>query len=613
MLCPRCKTENSGNSNICTNCGSHLRATVPTRHNKAKQLWMIGSALILAVGFFLVYRFVLSGKKTPAQMETSAVESPIHELTPEAQASLRHTIGKVRIKTSVGMDLAQIETAIMSRNWVALPVCASLAGDDWIFHSAEWGETEGAQIVLGMWEPGNPVGLWKLDNSIDLDSLELSPWNRGTRLEWHSLNRDRSIGQIPVISPQQAGHFTSIAIQKEVAEPGVFTQNDQIVGWTFGEWMERGILWDPPQGFKLEQVASLRVTRFVDVISANWQESHFSKGLAVGADATSIESLELLTEGFLLYAQFPSEFKPSSLHPESVSAQIHTLAWKLINNGFSKDVVDVLSDDIILKANNLELLKDATLARVNTYDHWKALQYLERMKRRFFGGGKPFTGDLNMFHAQLYKDWIKRSIDEELFSSGRIAFEAGKSLFPNDTDLHLLGVNLAVAENDWERAEELIKIRTYPQEFQEKVASLESLIEKKIEEEFAVVIHFNPGTRRIPAKAYLNHQVWQNFIIDTGATISLIPSSAAEALRLKVTRNTPVRGVSGVAGVTLAYEVILNSIELKGFKVRNMPVLVVDMPGASDTGLLGNDFLKHFDIEIDNQNGILKLRPRRQY
>ena len=613
MICHHCKTENLRGSNICTNCGSHLRATLRPRSKKTRQLGILVSVIVLGVVFFLVYKFILPGKDEPSAVGTAAIESPVYELTPTAKTSLRHAIGKVFVKTSMEADLAQIEAAIVSRNWIALPVCACLGGKNWIFRSSELGGMDRAQVVIGIWKPEDPVGLWKLEKGMDVDSLELNPWNRGSPLEWHSLNMDRSIGQVPVLSPKQAGQFTSIAIQNDIAESGVFTQSDRIVGWTFGEWMERGILWDPPQGYELEKAVTLDVTEFVDAISSSWQETYFRRGLAMRSETTPVERLELLAEGFLFYPQFSSEFKPPSLRAESVIQQIHMLTSKLLEDGFSKEVMDLLSDDLILETDDWKLLKDATLARVKAYDHWKAVQYLERLKRNIFSGGESSPADLDVFHAQLYKDWIKKSIDDKFYHSGRIGFEAGKSLFPNDVDLHLLGVELALAEKDWERAEELLKMRAYPREFQEKADSLESLIEQKIEEEVAVVIRFNPGSNRIPVKARLNNQLWQNFIIDTGATISLIPSSAARALGLKVTRNTPVRGVSGVAGVTLAYEVILRSVELRGFEVRNVPALVVDMPNAYDTGLLGNDFLKNFDIEIDNQNGILKLRPRRSY
>jgi len=614
VLCPNCKTENLGTSNICTNCGSHLRATVQTRHKKTTQVWMLVGALVLIVGVFLVYKYIITGNKTTlVQEETFAIESPIYELTPEAQVSLKHAIGKVISQTSIGVNLAQIDTAIVNNNWIALPICACLGGNVWTFHSVESPGMERPGIVSGIWKPGNPVGLWQLEKNTEYDSLELASWDRGVPLEWHSLDMARSVSQVPVISPKQAGYFMSIAIQDDVAGTGVFTQNDQIVGWTFGEWIEGGILWDPPREFRLEEAVALDVSEFVNSVSSQWQETLFSMGVAARENTAPIDRLRLLAEGFLLYPQFSPEFKPPSLRPESISTEIHTLTSELIKDGYSKDVMDVLSDEFILEVENPELLKEATLARVNAYDHWKAVQYLERMKRRLFSGGERYPSDLDAFHSQLYKDWIKKSIDEGIFYSGRIGFEAGKSLFPNDVELHLLGIDLAISEKNWERADELLKMRSYPQRFQVKVRLLETRIEEKLDEERTVIIHFSPGSSNIPVKAHLNRQIWQDFIIDTGAEVSLIPSSAARALGLKVTRATPVRGLAGIVGVTLAYEVVLDSIELKGFSVRNVPVLVVDMLLQSDVGILGNDFLKNFDIEIDNQNGILKLRPRKRY
>jgi clan AA aspartic protease (TIGR02281 family) len=590
-----------------------MRATVRTRHNISTWFWVLFGAFVLCVGFFLIHKFVITGdKSTPAAVETAAIESPSYELTPKAQASLRHAIGKVVTRTSMGIDLGQIEAAIFSRSWVALPVCACLDGEVWVFQPADSVRMDSAQIEAGTWTSGNPVGLWQLEKGREYDSLGLAPWNRGDPLEWHSLNRDRSIGQVPVISPKQAGYFTSIAIQDDVDELGVFTQNDRIVGWTFGEWIEGGILWDPPRGFDLEKAVALDVAEFVDAVSSQWQETQFNRGLARKADTERIAKLELLAGGFLLYPQFSSEFKPRSLHPESIAAEIHTLASELVDDGYSQDVIEIFSDDFIIAVENPELLKEATLARVDAYDHWKAVQYLERMKRRMFSGDESYPSDLDTFHSKLYKDWVKKSIEEGIFHSGRIGFEAGRSLFPNDAELHLLGIDLAVAENNWERAEELLKMRSYPQRFQTKARLLESLIENKLDEEKTIVVRFRPGSKAIPARAQLNRQVWQDFIIDTGATRTLIPSSAATALGLKVTRATPVRGIAGVTGVALAYEVTLESIELSGFSVRNLPVLVVDLPVEEDVGLLGNDFLRNFDIEIDNNNGILKLRPRKR-
>ena len=46
------------------------------------------------------------------------------------------------------------------------------------------------------------------------------------------------------------------------------------------------------------------------------------------------------------------------------------------------------------------------------------------------------------------------------------------------------------------------------------------------------------------------------------------------------------------------------------FLVSNLEALIIDIPGYRDYGLLGQNFLNNFHIEIDNQNGILLLKKR---
>ncbi len=608
MLCPRCKSENLGSSNVCSNCGAPLRATILTPHKKDVRLWIIVGLFIVLAGIFLIYRFVIPGISTQMGKEPSSIQSPTYELTPEFQERLIYAIGKVINQTLLGETISEIDSAVVSGNWIALPICVCLGGNSWIFRSAEGNASVEAQITAGQWTAGDPVGLWQLDQSKEYQSLDLAPWQRGEPIQWYSLNRERSADQITILSPKEAGYFTSISLPQNITEPGVFTQNDRVVGWTFGTWMERGILWNPPQGFLPEP--TLSVTEFNGAFSSSWQETQFAKGLAMRDEVQPTVKLEVLAEGFLLDPQFSSEYKPPALRPEAIAREIHSLVSELIKDGFSKEVTDSLSDEFIIKVANPELLKDAALAYVNAYDHMKAVQYFERMKRRLFRSEEQYPADLDIFHAQLYKDWITRSIEERVFYSGWIGFEAGRSLFPGDVELHLLGVDLAVAEEKWERAAELLAMRTYPQRFRDMAQEMESLISERLDAERTIVLRFNPGSTLIPTRAYLNRQVWQDFVIDTGASVTTIPSRTVEALGIRITDRTTVRSVATASGVGLAYEVFLDSIELQDFRVKNVPVIILDMPGHPDVGLLGNDFLKHFDVEINNENGILKLHPR---
>ena len=57
-------------------------------------------------------------------------------------------------------------------------------------------------------------------------------------------------------------------------------------------------------------------------------------------------------------------------------------------------------------------------------------------------------------------------------------------------------------------------------------------------------------------------------------------------------------------------EVILDSLELGGWTVRDVRVLVHDLPGQTELGLLGTNFLRNFDMDLKLDQGILELRPR---
>jgi clan AA aspartic protease (TIGR02281 family) len=139
---------------------------------------------------------------------------------------------------------------------------------------------------------------------------------------------------------------------------------------------------------------------------------------------------------------------------------------------------------------------------------------------------------------------------------------------------------------------------------------LESLITKGLDEVRNAVIRFRPGSDQIFVRARLNRDLWQDFLVDTGANCTTIPSSTFIALGLKITNRTKISYVTTASGYGLAFQVMLDSIEIQGIRVRNLEVLIVDMPGSPDEGLLGTNFLNRFNMEIDNENGILRLSPR---
>ena len=566
---------------------------------------MLPSILLLIAGAIALYWVIQSDRLIPDQNGRLITVDSKPERTTQSETSLQYTLGSVAIHNSHGEKTAQIETAVMNGNRIAIPACAGLGGDSWIFSSAQSGQV---RIREGVWSSGNPAGLWQIGQGREYDSLELAPWNRGEMLEWYSLDMIRSVKRVDVGSPKKEGAFTSASVPRKIREPGIFIQDNRIVGWTFGVWMERGLLWDGYEDAIFDQ--KLSVSEFVNGASLNWQEAQFSKGLAVGKDTSPLERFRTLAEGFLFRPQFSSALKPRLLLPGSITSHLCSLASQLIQTGFSKEVVDILSDQILSKASDPELLKRATLARINIYDYWKAARYFERMKKRLSREGVPFTSQFEQFHVKLYKDWIRDALDRDDIRSGRMAFETGKRIFPEDAELHVLGIQQAVSEKNWGEARQLLSMRSYPQNLLAQVKHLEQLLTEKLDTKKIVYLRFAPGGTEITVEASINQSVKQYFILDTGATHVTISSKTADRLGLKITENTPVRPIRTASNVMLAYEVTLNSIEIGDLRADNIVALIIDLPGVPGVGLLGNNFLSHFNVEIDNQNGILKLSPR---
>ena len=118
-----------------------------------------------------------------------------------------------------------------------------------------------------------------------------------------------------------------------------------------------------------------------------------------------------------------------------------------------------------------------------------------------------------------------------------------------------------------------------------------------------------PGARSIPAKATLNGDLAQDFIVDTGATTTTIPSATARDLGIRITPATPRRMVSTAGGRVEVPEVRLSSVDLSGARVLDLDVLVLDIPGQPGLGLIGTDFLRHFRYQVNTDEGTLLLEP----
>ena len=112
------------------------------------------------------------------------------------------------------------------------------------------------------------------------------------------------------------------------------------------------------------------------------------------------------------------------------------------------------------------------------------------------------------------------------------------------------------------------------------------------------------------------------FILDTGAGMSAIEQQLADRLNLRTLGYDELAGTAGVQKVPLKqldaltpfrrlmpvgeltqYGLVATAQDLSGFRVP--------MPGTPEAGLLGNDYLRHFVVEIDFNPPALHLsRPQ---
>lgn len=113
----------------------------------------------------------------------------------------------------------------------------------------------------------------------------------------------------------------------------------------------------------------------------------------------------------------------------------------------------------------------------------------------------------------------------------------------------------------------------------------------------------------VPAK--LNDKSAARFVVDTGASYTIISQAAAKELQIDFENNPTIVPFHTANGTIQAPLVSLKSIEIGGLELKNVTVAVHDIfPDAAITGLLGQNVISQFRVDIDNKNGVLYLEKK---
>jgi clan AA aspartic protease (TIGR02281 family) len=255
-------------------------------------------------------------------------------------------------------------------------------------------------------------------------------------------------------------------------------------------------------------------------------------------------------------------------------------------------------------------LTDVVVLTAESYGFEEALNLTENVIENGQPKKDPEKTQLTELHSGLYQNWLNALLEGGNIQKAWQVYERGGQQLPDDLNIYLFGVRLALAENDWTTAEALLTAKDYPAALRDQVSLLQKQISELKGQQGKIAIRFVPGSRLIPVTAALNQGTPQDFIVDTGASMVTIPYSTAADLGIIITVRNPRRKVLTAGGVIYAPEVVLASITLEGFETNDVKALVMDIPDQPDLGLLGLNYLSRFKMDLNTDEGILLLTPR---
>ncbi len=121
-------------------------------------------------------------------------------------------------------------------------------------------------------------------------------------------------------------------------------------------------------------------------------------------------------------------------------------------------------------------------------------------------------------------------------------------------------------------------------------------------------IPFKPGSP-IMVQAKINGGGPVTLILDTGADTTVVNPLALWRLGIS-TWFAPRAEIRGATGTTRVDVVRVEAIEVGEAKAGPLAVIAHDIEFSDADGLLGRDFLSHFNVSIDSAAGVVTLAPR---
>jgi len=614
MNCPNCNIPVKPYYLYCPSCGTHLGVKRggfwSVLSILAAVLFMTGGLLYFDQTDFSLY---VTPKKSLEKSRDALQSQRILTTSQESSARTIHLpVGFVIIEDVAGNPIAHMPAAVSASGWLAIPKAVCLGGYNWYFRFADRDQT---QIIGGIIGDDDEAGIWQIQNVSFESGPRISAGNMEQSFDWFSIISDKSQKALypKILSEEQ--NFYHVLFGQIVKEPGVFIQNDAIVGWSFGNLSAGGFVWRGADENNL--VFELSVDDFYRATFENSREEQFV--LAYGPkDTDPLTQLEYFAQGFRLAPKLAENDTPAHLKANAAVAEMKKLISTLVQSQDGYNVARIFDSVLLSRIGDVGLLTDALNAVVESRGSENALDVLEGVLRKPQEFNKTKINQLKALQKELYKQWLTTLVNEGEYAKGIKAYYRAEEAFVDDPEIHILGVKLALSFNDWKTAQKILRSRKFPLDFADQVKNLEGQIAQlklkesdQYQEKEKIVIQFEPGAANIPVAAVLNQSLAQNFVVDTGATRVTIPSISARKLGIDI-ESAPVHQLITAGAVISAPEVTLESIQIGPWIEHDVKAFIVDLPDQYGTGLLGLNYLNRFRMEVNSKTGTLTLTPRQK-
>ena len=277
VKCPRCETDNPVESDICYICGAVLQEQPPRKAGKKWLYSLIVAAFFLGIGGFCSF-YLFAGKPLEKFAHSTYPPEPIQQkdkidlsappislkkpadtqenadrLKQSLSEKAKITTGIVIIRDITDKPMVELVAPVLAGGWMALPRRLCLGGYHWVLRLAADKELDIFHGIIGQ---DDSIGLWRVAGEQAIQGPEVAAWIMDKPVEWLSLQSETQPKSVTVTVQSHQQHFIKATLTGNINEPGVLLQQDKVVGWTFGSFLEDAYLWAGPQGADLDPLGT---------------------------------------------------------------------------------------------------------------------------------------------------------------------------------------------------------------------------------------------------------------------------------------------------------------------------------------------------------------------